>query len=408
MAKQVMRGHSEGEPKFDFIDAARGYAILLVIICHTVLPQEPWPVRRFANLGWHGVQLFFVVSSMTLALSWRYRRDAETNPVLSFLARRLFRIWPMYFVAFVAYFVIWPPGARFSVVHVLTSLTFTHGWSPGLLPTDAGWDVVPGSWSVAAEFSFYLLFPLLVWIAATPVRAVLLTVLALGIAAVCDPIGYRAYVAEYGASATDQWVYYWFPNQFPIFTLGFVACHCFLRLQPGQAWAAIRTRLVPWCPALALLAAAIFLSLGLWPNAPRAPSLWPPTLPIHLVASMAFAVAVLAIGLSPSRLFVNPFTVWLGKVSFSAYLIHFAVINQAKTLLPNLFGASVVGVQAIIGSALLLGITLGITGPLATLTYRTIEQPMIARGRRVCIWLNRRALSRQTQQPAPIFPTSPL
>ena len=387
------------DPKFDFIDAARGYAILLVIICHTSLPLEPWPVHRFTELGWHGVQLFYVVSSMTLALSWRRRRRAEFHPFLNFLVRRVFRIWPMYFVAFVTYLIVWPPGARWSVAHILTVLTFTHGWSPALMPTIDTWDAIPGSWSIAAEFSFYLAFPILVWIAATPARAVLLLGLAILLAAICNPIGYAAYVGHYGATATDQWRYYWFPNQLPVFTLGFVACQCFLRLQPGQAWAAARARLVPFCPAIAVFAAVLFVSLGLWPSPPRAHVLWPPTVPIHLAAGVAFAIGVLALGLSPSRLFVNRFTVWLGKVSFSTYLIHFAVCDTAKALLPGLLGDAVSGPRALVGSALLLVVTLGVTGVLATLTYHAIEQPMIARGRLVCAWLDRRGLSRPVPGP---------
>ncbi len=67
------------EPKYEFIDAARGVAILLVLICHTAVSQQPWPMRRFTELGWHGVQLFFVVSSMTLALSWQYRRGGRAR-----------------------------------------------------------------------------------------------------------------------------------------------------------------------------------------------------------------------------------------------------------------------------------------------------------------------------------------
>lgn len=394
-----MPDQPKGEPKFNFIDAARGYAILLVIICHTSLPLEPWPVRRFTELGWHGVQLFFVVSAMTLALSWRHRRPAEIHPFLGFLVRRVFRIWPMYFVAFIAYLMIWPPGPRWSMTHILTVLTFTHGWSPALLPTIDTWDAVPGSWSIAAEFSFYLLFPVLVWIATTPARAVLLVGMAMGVAGICNPIGYATYVGRYGAVATDQWRYYWFPNQLPVFALGFVVCQCFLRLQPGQAWAVARARLVPFCPAIAALAALVFLSLGLWPSPPRVHALWPLTLPIHLAAGLTFAVGVLALGLSPSRLFVNRFTVWLGRVSFSAYLIHFAVLDIAQLLLPGVFGDAVRGMRALAGSALLLGVTLLVTGVLATLSYRLVEQPMIARGRSVCDWLNRRLLPRPVPRP---------
>jgi peptidoglycan/LPS O-acetylase OafA/YrhL len=388
------------ERKFDFIDAARGFAILLVVICHTSLPQEPWPVRRFTMLGWHGVQLFFVVSSLTLALSWRRRSALETWPILSFLVRRLFRIWPMYFVAFVGYLLVWPPGPQFSWAQMLASLSFVHGWSPGLLPTvDGAWNAVPGSWSVAVEFSFYLLFPILVWIASTPARAGLLIAASVTVAFACNAVGRGAYLDTYGTIATDQWLYYWLPNQLPVFGLGFLLCQFFIRLQPGGAWASARQRLLPLCPALALLAVALFLSLGVM-HLPREPSLWPPALPIHLLASVAFALGVLAIGLSPIRLFVNHATVWLGKVSFSVYLIHFAVIDAVQGWLPGVCGDSVTGMRAILGSAILLVLVLGISFVLSMATYRAVEQPMIARGRVVCDWMNRTRVPARTPQPS--------
>ena len=54
----------------------RGYAILLVITCHETywFPELPYPVHRVTVLGWHGVQLFFLASAVTLMMSWQYRR----------------------------------------------------------------------------------------------------------------------------------------------------------------------------------------------------------------------------------------------------------------------------------------------------------------------------------------------
>ena len=227
-----MAERPRSEPKFEFIDAARGIAILLVLVCHTAVSQQPWPIRRFTELGWHGVQLFFVVSSMTLALSWQYRRDEEVYPFLNFLVRRVFRIWPMYCLAYLAYLVIWPPTMPLSIARVLAALTFMSGWSPGPLPVTETWGGVPGGWSVEDEFAFYLLFPLLIWIAATPLRAILLVVVSLVVAGACNSFSYGHYVATYGNSVTDQWMYYSFPNQLPVFALGFVAYHAFIRLQP--------------------------------------------------------------------------------------------------------------------------------------------------------------------------------
>jgi peptidoglycan/LPS O-acetylase OafA/YrhL len=394
-----MSERSRSEPKYEFIDAARGVAILLVLICHTAVSQEPWPLRRFTELGWHGVQLFFVVSSMTLALSWHHRRDRDPYPFVNFLIRRVFRIWPMYCVAFLAYLVISPPTMPLSVTHVLSTLTFASGWSPGPLPVTENWGGVPGGWSVEDEFAFYLTFPLLVWIAATPLRAILLVVVAMVVAGACNAFSYGHYLPTYGHAVTDQWMYYSFPNQLPVFALGFVAYHAFIRLQPGGAWEFMRARLLPFCPLLVVVAIAMFLSLGLT-RIPRAAVLWPPVLPVHMLAGIAFVLGVVAIGVQPYRAIVNRPMIWLGKVSFSVYLVHFAVDDSIIRLIPGFFGPSVTGWMAIAASMVLLLATLSVSFAVSLLTYHLVEQPMIARGRLICNWLDRVVAPRPLPRPS--------
>ena len=386
------------EPKYEFIDASRGIAILLVLICHTAVSHEPWPVRRFTQLGWHGVQLFFVVSSMTLALSWHYRRDGEAYPILNFLIRRVFRIWPMYCLAFFAYLIIWPPTSTPPLVHVLKILTFMGGWSPPL-PTTEDWGGVPGGWSVEDEFAFYLMFPLLVWIAATPMRSILLVLVSLVVAGARNSFSYIHYAATYGDKVTGQWMYYSFPNQLPVFALGFVAYHAFIRLQPGGAWEFIRPRLLRLCPLLVVIAVVIFLSLGLT-RVTQTSRLWPPMLPTHTLAGIAFVVGVVAIGLRPYPAIVSRPMVWLGKVSFSVYLVHFAVVDGFTRLMPGFFGPSVEGWLAIAASLVLLLATLSVSFAVSLVTYHLVEQPMIARGRLVCRWINRVVASRPVPRPS--------
>src|ERR1700749_4071032 len=59
--------------KYGYIDALRGYAVLLVITAHAggMFPLLPYPLKSLTNFGVHGVQLFFLMSCVTLMLSWR-------------------------------------------------------------------------------------------------------------------------------------------------------------------------------------------------------------------------------------------------------------------------------------------------------------------------------------------------
>src|ERR1700722_19001252 len=73
---------------FDYINALRGYAILMVIAVHTsqAFPDLPNWFAKILNQGARGVQLFFVTSALTLSMSWVARKESAAN----FYIRRLF------------------------------------------------------------------------------------------------------------------------------------------------------------------------------------------------------------------------------------------------------------------------------------------------------------------------------
>ena len=54
--------------KLDYIDSLRGVAILMVILVHVSLSVHdlPYIIELFSKYGQMGVQLFFMISSVTL------------------------------------------------------------------------------------------------------------------------------------------------------------------------------------------------------------------------------------------------------------------------------------------------------------------------------------------------------
>ena len=85
---------------FDFIDALRGLAFLGVLVHHAVarIPHLNSSVVRVAEQGHEGVELFFLVSALTLFFSLDSRRRSERRPTLNFFIRRFFRIAPLFYI----------------------------------------------------------------------------------------------------------------------------------------------------------------------------------------------------------------------------------------------------------------------------------------------------------------------
>jgi len=373
------------KPKYAFVDALRGYAVLLVITCHTggMFAELPYPLKKLTNLGWHGVQLFFLVSCVTLMISWRDDEAKNRVSVARFWHRRFFRIAPMYFLAALFYFIIEPPPGGFDPTQLLASFAFVNAWHPTLIPTTpGGWMVVPGGWSIGVEFTFYMLFPLIAMNVRSPRGALMFCVIALALGCVLNPIAYAALVDKYGVGPTENFIYFWFPNQLSVFALGTVLFVVLTRLRmatQGVAVSALKRYAMPLM--VACFAAAILIANIHLPH--RLPFALPGIVPALLAMSLVFMLVTMVLAASPDSVFVNHPIRALGTVSFSAYLLHFAVLHQLPRLFPSVFDVHAVGWAAIATFVVLWVVAVGVTFALSSVTYRLIESPMIDLGRRL-------------------------
>jgi peptidoglycan/LPS O-acetylase OafA/YrhL len=155
----MMPASAPEPPRYGYIDALRGIAITAVMASHLVnfFPDMSWHVFIVTQFGGHGVQLFFLVSALTLTMSWRVRHDGAVH----FWVRRLFRIAPMFWLALVVYggmnaAGVWPTGGS-DLRSLMLTFTFLHGWSISAINL-----VVPGGWTIGVEMSFYAIFPFVV------------------------------------------------------------------------------------------------------------------------------------------------------------------------------------------------------------------------------------------------------
>jgi exopolysaccharide production protein ExoZ len=331
------------------LDFLRGLAIVGVLAIHVsqAFPSGLRIVDFVFSSGWAGVNVFYFVSALTMCLMWT-QRDGESHPTRKFYIRRFLRIAPLFWLAIPLYLALNGTGPSYDApngigpLQVTLTALFLHGFWPDSINS-----VVPGDWSIAAEMTFYVVFPFV--IASFGARRHLYLALAILInlfnVCVFKPQAYAFFVAYYGSGhEAFVWnaLHLSFVNQLPIFLAG---CALFFALRDGftRSDAAM---FVGWI-VLAFVANRETISHEF------------NYLIINLVlAAFVFGCIRFAIGWRPLEA--------LGRNSYSMYLSHFAVIHVLHQLWPLADGV----VSLLIAAAL----TALISYLVSIATYRLIER----------------------------------
>jgi peptidoglycan/LPS O-acetylase OafA/YrhL len=372
----------QARPKvqLDFIDALRGLAIVGVLISHAQRNVEiyqamghqalmsPW-LSRYAVQGARGVQLFFVVSALTLFLS-AGKRSSERHEWLNFYLRRFFRIAPMFYLAFGVYCVapaLFKGQAFPPLGTVLGTLSFTNGWNPfWLLGAN---DVVPGGWSIGVEMSFYIVFPLVFLALRNLSRALAALVLSLALAIGGWPLLLQHPPID-DADLWGRFVFVWLPNQLPIFLFGI--CAYFVMFGPaGRLATFFRQAGAGQNACMFMLAIIVLLVAPPWLDDPRAVFLY----------GGAFALLAWCLYRQPYRWLVNWPLQHIGKVSFSGYLTHFFMLQVARKILAKVHAGDHLTPDLYFVATVLLA--LAGTVLVSTFTYRLVEVPGQTLGKRL-------------------------
>ena len=152
------------------LDGLRGLAIVLVLAHNLATVLLPSTITgravEFAlDIGWIGVQLFFVLSGFLITRILLQTRESA-NYFFAFFGRRMLRIFPLYYGALFVAFVVFPWLGKVSSAlahdqaHQVWLWLYLSNWSQ-LINFES--HVFPHFWSLAIEEQFYLVWPLLVY-----------------------------------------------------------------------------------------------------------------------------------------------------------------------------------------------------------------------------------------------------
>ncbi|MEI8203327.1 MAG: acyltransferase [Bacteroidota bacterium] len=360
--------------KFKYIDSLRGLAILGVLIVHCSQYGNQFYshnviVKSFFENGARGVQLFFLASAFTLFFSMDNRIKKEKTPIINYFIRRFFRIAPMYYIGIMYY--LWQDGLGYrywladensiTIGNILSNVFFLHGFNPYWMNS-----VIIGGWSIAVEMIFYLIVPFLFNKIKNSQQAFVFVVFSLLFRYALNIIltHHQLVPAKW---LWEAYLFFYFPSQLPIFSLGILLYFIIKEKYEMKI-----------SPLLVLISSAI-LVLHLQGFE---------ILPQHFLFGISFVLLAIALSEFEFKALVNVVTMSIGKVSYSMYIVHFAVLYW----LEKLNFVDYINVTSTFLSVINYGIRLVIliilTVIISNVFYKYIEVPFQTVGKKLIAKIN--------------------
>jgi peptidoglycan/LPS O-acetylase OafA/YrhL len=357
------------ESRIPALDGLRGIAILLVLFLHfgqfghglpapTVLVDKVF--IHAARTGWMGVDLFFVLSGF-LITGILYDTKGSPRYFRQFYARRVLRIFPLYYAALVLFLIILP--ALRPEHWVLKDLKTDAAWywtylynvkvaADGFRPSSA----LGHFWSLAVEEQFYLVWPIVVlWLG----RKHLLVVC---VVAVVGALVFRLVSSSTG--------YVVLPDVLTPARMDALAVGAFIAVvaRSPNGLSVMRRWAVP-----VAVAAALPLAVLLRYNVALA------TVSHTLVALLFGAILVLALTVSPVSLLgtaaASPILRFFGRYSYALYVFHHPLLwfKPAFSLafVPTVFGSQLPAYL------LWLVISIGASVAIALVSWHLLEKQFL-------------------------------
>lgn len=316
--------------RFESLDGLRAVSILAVIWHHTA---PDWVGTTLAQVGAQGVALFFSISGFLItSLLLREKERNSKIDLKAFYIRRSLRIFPLYYGVLFLYIILVALLERNSAAGAAfwNNLIYFATYTSNLFVPLDGRVIFYFAWSLAAEEQFYLIWPTVLVLTGTLLRANVALVLVFLVCAAGEFVGHA------GLSAVPL----------PIISGALLAMllHSpsgFKQLQPllGQSWS----------PSAMGLGLALAVSLPWVPN---------------YAAAIFFAALVGACTIQVNHcgrawLAAKP-VAYVGSISYGMYMLHMLCKNAIlKTL--GLVGHETPGLEVFALTVLLSVVVAGLS-----------------------------------------------
>ncbi|MEM7081433.1 MAG: acyltransferase family protein [Pseudomonadota bacterium] len=330
------------------IDGLRAIAVLSVVVYHID--------HRLVPAGFLGVDIFFVLSGFLISSLIMNEIQMGTFSLVEFYRRRIKRIMPAMLLVLAttvlaAQWLFRPEEAEttaragFWSLLSLANLFFWLFEDTSYFAADSNELPLLHLWSLGVEEQFYILWPLLLMLTYSALKRAYFGLLVLGALA-------SFAFGEWYFSRDASFVYFMLPSRAGELLVGAIAAHY---VMSGRTLSSSTAVVCAWV-GVALIAGSLW-----WVTTQRPFPGWqavPPTLGTALLILAGHRHSPL-----PNRVLSIAPLVWIGLVSYSAYLWHWPLLAFLHYGGFNL--------------SLALGVAVFVlTFTLAWLSYRFVEQPL--------------------------------
>lgn len=344
------------------LDSLRFFAFLGVFVFHA-MPRTVsfYALPRIAasaicgavTAGAFGVDLFFALSAYLITtLLLRERETTGTLDLCSFYARRILRIWPLYFafIFFAAALQLVVKTEHLGLPYIAGFLLLAGNWVYAFYGMPHS--ITVPLWSVSIEEQFYLTWPLIV----RRISRRGMAMFAMGLLVIAN-LGRLMLIRGSQAAIEANTL-----ARLDPLALGILLALTVGRLPRFKGW----QRLVLACAGLTVsVLVGTFFEARPFDNFTVSPVARMAVRPLTAVASIALLLAILGMG---ARWIRNQALLYLGKISYGLYVIHALGLKISH---------AVVQPVRLSGFLLNLGLGLGITIILASLSYQYLEMPFL-------------------------------